>query len=94
MRPDGIVDTLPFNELLVEFLDGPGTVINLVELFGMSAVSPFDGSVKFRINLDPTLRTQLWTRFPNRRVPRSNTNNEVNGPDPIAQPPSLGVEQR
>lgn len=40
VRSDSVVDTLPFDELLVELCDGPGTLVDFVELFGVSLVSP------------------------------------------------------
>ena len=47
MGTNGIVNSFPVDKHWVEFFNGPGTVIDLVELFGMGTVSPFDGTVEF-----------------------------------------------
>jgi len=44
---NGIVNSLPLDELLVEFLNSPGTLVDFVELFGVGTVGPLHSSVEF-----------------------------------------------
>jgi hypothetical protein len=41
MRSDTVVDMFPLFELLIQFRDGPGTLIDLVKLLGMGSLCPF-----------------------------------------------------
>src|SRR4030042_2837451 len=47
MGPDGVIDPLPDESVLVEFGHGPGEVSHLVELLGVGSVGPFYVAVEF-----------------------------------------------
>jgi hypothetical protein len=53
MRSYTVVDMFPLSEFLIQFRDGPGTLIHLVKLLCMGSMRPFHRPIELR-----TLRRQ------------------------------------
>jgi len=44
---DRVLDSFPIEQLLVERLDGPSTLLDFIELLGVSTVGPFHSAIEF-----------------------------------------------